>query len=182
MGGGHARSRRTSSPSETLRRSLLIMGVWLILLDSGAARHDCPATPQQAAACRTMPRMAEDHPGNRRGCRHPRNCALRGSSRTPAHPRRGQLATSRLRWIPAVFLTCLTLTSDAIIKAAEFWALLRQTGVPTAAPDALDADAILVGQAALAGQPGDTVTIATTNLARLNRFPGIDAQTWDQIR
>src|SRR5271170_4068800 len=34
MGGSHARSRRTSSPSETLRRSLLIMAR-LILLDSG---------------------------------------------------------------------------------------------------------------------------------------------------
>ena len=48
--------------------------------------------------------------------------------------------------------------------------------------DALDADAILAGQAALAGQPGDTVTVATTNLAHLSRFPGIDAQAWDQIQ
>jgi hypothetical protein len=55
-------------------------------------------------------------------------------------------------------------------------------GVPTASPDALDADAILAGQAALAGQPGDTVTIATTNLTPLSRFPGIDAQAWDQIQ
>jgi toxin FitB len=70
----------------------------------------------------------------------------------------------------------LVLTTDAVIRAAELWAFLRQTGVPTASPDALDADAIL------AGQPADTVTIATTNLAHLNRFPGIDAQTWDQIR
>jgi hypothetical protein len=76
----------------------------------------------------------------------------------------------------------LTLSTDAIIKAAEFWALLRQSGIPTASPDAIDADAILAGQAAFAGQPGDTVTIATTNLAHLSRFPGIDAQTWDQIR
>ena len=76
----------------------------------------------------------------------------------------------------------LTLSTDAMIRAAEFWAFLRQSGIPTASPDALDADAILAGQAALAGQPGDTVTIATTNLAHLNRFPGIDAQTWDQIR
>jgi predicted nucleic acid-binding protein len=71
----------------------------------------------------------------------------------------------------------LPLTTDAIIKAAEFWAFIRQAGVPTASPDAL-----LAGQAAIAGQPGDTVTIATTNLAHLNRFPGIDAQTWDQIQ
>ena len=83
---------------------------------------------------------------------------------------------------PSGGLRHLTLTTDAIIKAAEFWAFLRQSGIPTASPDALDADAILAGQAALAGQPGDTLTIATTNLAHLNRFPGIDAQTWDQIR
>jgi hypothetical protein len=83
---------------------------------------------------------------------------------------------------PSGGLMHLTLSTDAIIKAAEFWAFLRQSGMPTASPDALDADAILAGQAALAGQPGDTVTIATTNLAHLNRFPGIDAQTWDQIR
>ena len=74
------------------------------------------------------------------------------------------------------------MSTDAIIKAAEFWALLRQSGIPTASPDSLDADAILAGQAALAGQLGDTVTIATTNLAHLKRFPGIDAQIWDQIQ
>jgi hypothetical protein len=76
----------------------------------------------------------------------------------------------------------LPLTTEAIIKAAEFWAFVRRTGMPTASPDALDADAILAGQAALAGQPGDTVTIATTNLAHLSRFPGVDAQVWDQIQ
>ena len=76
----------------------------------------------------------------------------------------------------------LTLSTDAMIKAAKFWALLRQSGVPTSSPEARDGDAILAGQAALAGQPGDTVTIATTNLAHLNRFPGIDARVWDQIQ
>ncbi len=75
----------------------------------------------------------------------------------------------------------LTISTDAMIKAAEFWALLRQSGSPTSSPDALDADAILAGQAALAGAPGDTVTIATTNLAHLNRFPGIDAEIWERI-
>ena len=75
----------------------------------------------------------------------------------------------------------LLLTADAIVKVAEFWAFLRQSGIPTSSPDSLDADAILAGQAALAGQPGDTVTIATTNLAHLNPFPDIDAQNWDHI-
>jgi hypothetical protein len=83
---------------------------------------------------------------------------------------------------PSGGLKHLTLTTDAIIIAAEFWAFLRQSGIPTASPDALDADAILAGQAALAGQPSDIVTIATTNLAHLRRFPGIDAQIWDQIQ
>ena len=83
---------------------------------------------------------------------------------------------------PSGGLVHLTLSTEAMIKAAEFWALLRQSGIPTSSPDSLDADAILAGQAALAGQPGDTVTIATTNLAHLNRFPGIDAQSWDQIQ
>ena len=73
---------------------------------------------------------------------------------------------------PSGGLRHLTLTTDVIIKAAEFWAFLRQSGIPTASPDALDADAIFAGQAALPGQPGDTVTIATTNLAHLSRFPG----------
>ena len=36
--------------------------------------------------------------------------------------------------------------------------------------------------ATLAGLPGDTVTIATTNVAHLSKFPGIDAQIWDQIQ
>jgi hypothetical protein len=45
----------------------------------------------------------------------------------------------------------LALTTDAIIKAAEFWAVLRRSGIPTSSPDALDADAILAGQATLAG-------------------------------
>jgi hypothetical protein len=73
-------------------------------------------------------------------------------------------------------------TADAIVKAAEFWAFIRQSDIPTTSPDALDADAILAGQAALAGRPGDSVTIATTNLAHLNRFSGIGAQTWVHIQ
>src|SRR3954452_20953595 len=37
----------------------------------------------------------------------------------------------------------LALTTDAIVNAAGFWAFLRQSGIPTASPDALDADSIL---------------------------------------
>ena len=35
------------------------------------------------------------------------------------------------------------LTIDAIVKFAEFWAFLRQSGIPTSSADALDPDAIL---------------------------------------
>jgi len=60
--------------------------------------------------------------------------------------------------------------------------LAVSTGPSNAWSCQLDADAILAGQAALAGQTGHTVTIATTNLAHLNRFPGMDAQIWNLIR
>lgn len=68
-----------------------------------------------------------------------------------------------------------------MLKAAEFWAHLRQGGLPTAGSRELDADAILAAQTILAGQPGDTVTIATTNVGHLSRFPGVDAQLWSAI-
>jgi len=51
----------------------------------------------------------------------------------------------------------------ALRGSLRAWAFLRQMGIPKASPDARDADAILAGQAPLAGEPGDTVT------ARLQR-------------
>ena len=75
----------------------------------------------------------------------------------------------------------LDLSTAALDLAAEFWAMLRRAGKPTAGPDDLDADAILAGMAATAGQPGDTMTIATTNIRHLSRFPGIDARLWETI-
>jgi predicted nucleic acid-binding protein len=78
-------------------------------------------------------------------------------------------------------LVYLPITTPAMLAAAEFWALIRRAGLPTAGPGELDADAILAGQADTAGGPGDTVTIATTNVRHLGRFPGIDAQPWATI-
>jgi len=75
----------------------------------------------------------------------------------------------------------LPITTPAIFQAAEYWALLRQAGLPTAGAQDLDADAILAGQAATVGQPGDTVTIATTNLRHFSRFPGVSADLWSKI-
>jgi predicted nucleic acid-binding protein len=73
------------------------------------------------------------------------------------------------------------LTTPIMRKAAEFWADLRRRGLPTAGDESLDADAILAAQAALIGNPGDTVTVATSNSRHLGRFPGIDARDWPSI-
>jgi predicted nucleic acid-binding protein len=73
------------------------------------------------------------------------------------------------------------ITTLAMRRAAEFWALIRRAGTPTADPHALDADCILTAQASLLSGPGDVVTIATTNPRHLTRFPGIDAHLWETI-
>jgi predicted nucleic acid-binding protein len=92
-------------------------------------------------------------------------------------------ATAGVRRLDAMKarLVYLPITTAAMLAAAEFWALIRRAGLPTAAPGELDADAILAGQADTAGAPGDTVTIATTNVLHLSRFPGIDAHPWATI-
>ncbi len=72
----------------------------------------------------------------------------------------------------------LPISTPAMLQAAEFWAEVRQQGLPTASPDALDADCILAGMAATAFDPADTVTIATNNVIHLSRFSGIDAREW----
>ena len=69
----------------------------------------------------------------------------------------------------------------AWLKAAEFWALARRAGLPTADLKALDADVILAGVAATVGGPGDEVVVATSNVKHLGRFPGVDARPWGAI-
>ena len=83
---------------------------------------------------------------------------------------------------PSVPFDYRPITTTAMLRAAEFWALLRRGGIPTAGDEGLDADAILAGQADSLGQPGDVVTIATTNVRHLGRFPGIDAHPWETIK
>jgi hypothetical protein len=92
-------------------------------------------------------------------------------------------ATAKLRNLEVLKnrFDSLAISDAALVRAAKFWALVRRLGKPTAGPDDLDADAILAGMAATAGQPGDQVTIATTNARHFAHFPGIDAQLWDTI-
>jgi predicted nucleic acid-binding protein len=73
------------------------------------------------------------------------------------------------------------ITTPAMRRAAELWAVIRNVGVPTAHPLALDADCILAAQALLLGGPGDAMTIATTNARHLTRFSGIDARPWVSV-
>ncbi len=73
------------------------------------------------------------------------------------------------------------ITTEAIHLAAQYWAMVRRAGLPTADRHALDGDCILAAQTAFIGAPGDTVTIATENLRHLTRFPGYDAALWDEI-
>jgi predicted nucleic acid-binding protein len=71
----------------------------------------------------------------------------------------------------------LPLTTAAMRRAAELWALARQQGQPTAADPTIDADMILAGQALAPGTPD--VIIATTNPGHLSRF--VSADLWQKI-
>jgi predicted nucleic acid-binding protein len=72
----------------------------------------------------------------------------------------------------------LPITSDAMLKAAQFWAEARRRGRPTAHDKTLDADAILAGQAATLAE--DEVMVATANPRHLARF--VAAEHWQLIR
>ena len=75
----------------------------------------------------------------------------------------------------------LPITTDMMLKAAEFWAQARRQGKPTAAEGALDGDAILAAQAAVLSAASDQVAvIATTNVGHLSRF--VAADVWDTIQ
>ena len=69
------------------------------------------------------------------------------------------------------------ITTSAMRRAAEFWALARQQGQPTASDESLDADAILAGQADTLDAP--EVIVATTNVGHLTRF--VTADIWPNI-
>lgn len=73
------------------------------------------------------------------------------------------------------------ITTRAMRQAAEFWAIVRRAGLPTADRHALDADCILAAQAAVLRGTEHDVTIATSNLSHLGRYPGIMAEPWSAI-
>ncbi|MDJ0580095.1 PIN domain-containing protein [Crocosphaera sp.] len=74
----------------------------------------------------------------------------------------------------------LPITTEIMLKAAEFWAEARNRGKPTASPQALDGDVILAAQAVLVAEAGNEVIIATTNVKHLSQFT--DARDWKLIQ
>ncbi len=99
-----------------------------------------------------------------------RELFLRGAS-TRLH--RLEAIRSRFDYLPV--------SEAAWDRAAELWAFLRKKGTPTSGKENLDVDAIIAAQVLTSGQPGDSLTIATTNVRHLVRFTGIVARVWDQI-
>ncbi len=76
----------------------------------------------------------------------------------------------------AAKLAYLPLTTAAMRRAAELWALARSTGQPTAPNPALDGDVILAAQALDLNVP---IVVATGNPAHLARF--VTAELWSNI-
>jgi predicted nucleic acid-binding protein len=66
------------------------------------------------------------------------------------------------------------LSTWAMRRAAELWAIARRSGQPTADRHALDGDVILAAQAEEAG-----AIVATDNVRHLARF--VDARVWRDI-
>lgn len=73
-------------------------------------------------------------------------------------------------------LEYLPLTTEAMRRAARFWAEARQQGQPTAGDKTIDADVILAAQAVTIGVPA---VIATTNVGHLSRFAS--AELWREL-
>jgi predicted nucleic acid-binding protein len=76
-----------------------------------------------------------------------------------------------------VGLGFVPITSDAMLRAAEFWADARRRGRPTAGAQSLDADAILAGQAATLSR--GEVVVASSNPRHIARF--VPARRWQDI-
>ena len=71
----------------------------------------------------------------------------------------------------------LPITTAAMRKAAEMWAIGRQLGQPTADPKELDGYVILAAQTILLGLLD--VVVATTNVGHLSCF--VNAKHWQDV-
>lgn len=76
-------------------------------------------------------------------------------------------------------ITYCPLTTDAMLRAAEFWAYVRNIGKPTADDKELDGDVILAAQAEVHARMAGDVVIATTNVRHLSLIA--KARLWEEI-
>jgi hypothetical protein len=76
-------------------------------------------------------------------------------------------------------LEYIPIVTSSMLKAAEFWARVRQLGFTTADDKALDGDVILAAQAAILSEQGDEVIIATTNVKHFQVLVAVDE--WRKI-
>lgn len=74
----------------------------------------------------------------------------------------------------------LPLETIHLEEAAKLWASVRNAGLPTASPEALDGDVILAAQALSLGIPAPNLIVATTNPAHISRF--LAADLWTNIQ
>lgn len=74
----------------------------------------------------------------------------------------------------------LPLNSAAMLRAAEYWAVARQRGTPTADDKALDGDVILAAQVSIFRRDEDRVVVATSNPIHLRLF--VAAERWQDIQ
>jgi hypothetical protein len=75
------------------------------------------------------------------------------------------------------WLEYLRIETPMMRRAAELWALARQSGQPTAGDNTIDADIILIAQAESLNDPN--TIIATTNVGHLSLF--FPADVWSNI-
>lgn len=86
--------------------------------------------------------------------------------------RTGQLPASRLNRLDqlAGIFTYLSVSTSLWRRAADFWAVARQHGLPTASPTALDADVLVAAQAAEV-----QATVVTNNPGHVGRWVPVHA-------
>lgn len=85
----------------------------------------------------------------------------------------GQMPASRLQRLDQLTSICTYLPVSTTMwqRAAEFWADARARGLPTASPDALDADALIAAQAAEVA-----ATVVTNNASHLGHW--VPVRSW----
>lgn len=75
---------------------------------------------------------------------------------------------------------CLPISTDAMKRAAQIWADMRNAGTPLAPDGALDGDVILAAQVLIAEQSFGPMTVATTNTKHLDLL--VTAKMWRDVK